>query len=67
VPDISSLRVEEKDERWLLQIHWADRKAEFAFKGFFAERFARLADESIRAALPQVAFPTPKRRAVSAG
>ncbi len=66
-PEISSLRVEEKDQRQLLQIRWADHKAEFAFAGFFAERFARLAEESIRAALPQVPPATPKRRAVSAG
>ncbi|MGB8495574.1 MAG: hypothetical protein WCE53_14330 [Candidatus Acidiferrum sp.] len=66
-PDISSLDVEEKEQRWLLQIRWADHKVEFAFAGFFAERFARLAEESIRAALPQVLPATPKRRAVSAG
>jgi hypothetical protein len=66
-PDISHLRVEEKGQRWLLQIRWADQKAEFAFAGFFAERFARLAEESIRAALPQVLPATPRRRAVSAG
>jgi hypothetical protein len=66
-PEVSSLRLEEKEQRWLLQIGWADHKAEFAFAGFFAERFARLAEESIRAALPQVLPATPKRRAVSAG
>jgi len=65
-PEISSLRVEEKDQRWLLQIRWADQKAEFAFAGFFAERFARLAEESIRAALPQKLPASTKRRAVSA-
>jgi hypothetical protein len=58
--------VEEKEQRWLLQIRWADHKAEFAFAGFFAERFARLAEESIRAALPQKLPATPKRRVVSA-
>ncbi|HYA64270.1 MAG TPA: hypothetical protein VED66_13785 [Candidatus Sulfotelmatobacter sp.] len=66
-PDISSLRVEEKEQRWLLQIGWAEHKAEFAYGGFFAERFARLAEESIRAALPRVLPATGKRRAVSAG
>jgi len=67
-PDISSLRVEEKEQRWLLQIGWAEDKAEFAYGGFFAERFARLAEESIRAAaLPRVLPATGKRRAVSAG
>src|SRR5271157_741129 len=57
-PDINSVHLEEKDERWLLQIRWADYKAEFAFGGFFAERFARLAEESIRAALPRALSAT---------
>ena len=65
-PEISSLLVEVRDQRWLLQIHWADHKAEFAFSSFFAERLARLAEQSIRAALPQELPATPKRRAVSA-
>ena len=65
--DITSVHLEEKDERWLLKIRWADYNAEFAFGGFFAERFARLAEESVRAALPQASSATPKRRAVSAG
>jgi len=59
--------LQEKDERWLLQIRWADYNAEFAFGGFFAERFGRLAEESVRAVLPQVLSAAPKRRAVSAG
>jgi len=66
-PEISSVHLEEKNERWLLQIRWADHKAEFAFAGFFAERFARLGEGSIRSVLPQVLPATPKRRAVSAG
>jgi type IV secretory pathway TrbD component len=66
-PDISGVHLLEKDEHWLLQIRWADYKAEFAFGGYFAERFGRLAEESVRAVLPQVLYATPKRRAVSAG
>jgi len=66
-PDISDVYLQEKDERWLLQIRWADYNAEFAFGGFFAERFGRLAEESVRAVLPQVLSAAPKRRAVSAG
>jgi|SRR5271157_2180358 len=66
-PDISSLRVEGRDPRWLLHVRWADHKAEFAYSSFFAERLARLAEQSIRAALPQELAATPKRRAVSAG
>jgi hypothetical protein len=51
-PAISSLRMEFDEERWLLQIRWDDHKAEFAFDGFFAERLAALAEDSIRAVLP---------------
>jgi len=65
--EISYLGVEEKEQRWQLQIGWGDHSAEFVFDGFFAERFAHLAEESIRAALAEVPPATPRRRAVSAG
>lgn len=48
--EISSLRVESSWGNWVLRVRWADRKAEFVFKGIFAERFARLAEESLRQA-----------------
>jgi len=51
-PEISSLRVEPLLEDWVLQVRWADHTAEFSFDGFFAERLARLAEDSIRAVLP---------------
>jgi hypothetical protein len=50
--EISSLWIEPSGDRWLLQIRWTNQRAEFSFGGFFAERFARLAEESIRAAAP---------------
>lgn len=61
--EISSLSVESTEDRWLLIIRWADCKAEFSYDGFFAERFARLAEESIRAAVPALFSPSGKRRA----
>ncbi|HXY01215.1 MAG TPA: hypothetical protein VEI54_09865 [Candidatus Limnocylindrales bacterium] len=48
--EISSLRVEPSWGNWVLRVRWADRKAEFVYKGIFAERFARLAEESLRQA-----------------
>jgi hypothetical protein len=65
-PEISSLHVESTPDRWLLHIRWADHKAEFSYDGFFAERFARLADESIRAAVPVLFPPGSKSRAYAA-
>jgi len=67
VPEVSDLRVEERDQRCFLLIDWADRQAEFTFHGFFAERFALLAEASIRATLPQKLPAISRRRAVSAG
>ena len=54
--EISSLMVLPVEDRWLVHIRWADHIAEFSYDGFFAERFARLADDSIRAAVPTL-FP----------
>jgi hypothetical protein len=48
--EISSLRVESSWGHWVLRVRWADHRAEFVFKGIFAERFARLAEESLRQA-----------------
>jgi hypothetical protein len=62
--EISLLRVEPGENRWVLRTRWADHKAEFSFEGFFAERFAKLAEESIRASLPDSsASPLVKSRA----
>ena len=48
--DIRSLRVEPAHEECVLHVWWGDRKAEFVYRGVFAERFARLAEESLRQA-----------------
>jgi hypothetical protein len=52
-PEVKALSVNSSADRWLLHIRWLDHKAEFAFTGIFAERFARLAEDSIRASLPE--------------
>jgi hypothetical protein len=52
--EIKSLRVEPTKrvspgrEDWVLHVWWGDHKAEFVYKGIFAERFARLAEDSLR-------------------
>src|SRR3974377_1113878 len=44
---ISAMHVESSGDRWLLRVRWANHRAEFCFKGIFAERFARLAEDAI--------------------
>jgi hypothetical protein len=63
-PEISAICVDPLLDRWLLLIRWADHSAEFTYQGIFAERFARLAEQSIRAALPK-RIPALKRRAAA--
>jgi hypothetical protein len=66
VAEISRMRVEPAASGWLLQVRWGDKKAEFSYHGVFAERFARLAEESIVAANPSAANTARKQRAASA-
>jgi hypothetical protein len=65
--EISTLRLEASmDDDWVLTVRWNVHRADFIFKGIFAERYARLAEESLRQASSTLQ-PTPgKRRAASA-
>jgi hypothetical protein len=64
--EVSSLRIEADEDNWLLRLRWADHKAEFAFEGFFAERFARLAEDSIRGVVRSDSPASPKALAAGA-
>jgi hypothetical protein len=66
VGEITRLRIEAERGNWMLQVRWGDHKAEFMYQGIFAERFARLAEESIVAANPSVPGMERKQRAASA-
>lgn len=66
VAEISRMRVEPAAGGWTLQVRWGDHRAEFSYHGIFAERFARLAEESILAANPSTANIVRKQRAAGA-
>ena len=66
VAEISRLRIEPDANGWRLQVRWANHKAEFSYQGIFAERFARLAEESILAANPSTMNAALRRRAARA-
>lgn len=66
VTEITRLRLEPGQSGWMLQVRWGDNKAEFSYNGVFAERFARLAEESILAANPSAMHVVPKHRAAGA-
>jgi hypothetical protein len=58
--EVSALRIETDQDNWLLRMRWADHKAEFEFEGFFAERFARLAYDSVCSVVQSNSAPAPK-------
>jgi hypothetical protein len=64
--EITAIRVEPSGDNWVLHIRWAEHKAEFRFTGFFAERFALLAQDSIRGFAAPSAPEVPQRRAAGA-
>lgn len=63
--EISELTVRPVADHWSLIVRWGERRAEFIYRGLFAERFARLAAESLRQA-NLAALPAKKRRAANA-
>lgn len=66
VAEINSANAEETDEKWAFRICWAGGEALFAYDGMFAERFARLAQETVRGVM-RSASPEPlKTRAAGA-
>lgn len=63
--EISDLTVKPVADHWSLIVRWGDHKTEFIYRGIFAERFARLAEESLRQA-NSAALPAKKHRAANA-
>jgi hypothetical protein len=64
--EISSVRAEESEGRWVLRIHWTGHTAEFSYRGIFAEHLVRIAENAI-ASLMRTSLPVPpQRRAASA-
>jgi len=63
--EIIDLTVKPVADHWSLIVRWGEHHAEFVYRGIFAERFARLAEESLRQA-NLAAAPAKKHRAANA-
>ncbi|HTZ32567.1 MAG TPA: hypothetical protein VMH31_08930 [Methylomirabilota bacterium] len=63
--EITDLTVKPVADHWSLVVRWGEHHAEFVYRGIFAERFARLAEESLRQA-SLAAAPAKKHRAANA-
>src|SRR5262249_45111849 len=64
---LSSIAAQETSAGWVLRLRYSDRVADFTYSGIFAEHLARVAESSIRNAMPSALPLVPQRsRAASA-
>lgn len=54
IAGIGSANAEETDGQWAFRICWSGSEALFAYDGMFAERLAKLAQETVRAVMREV-------------
>lgn len=63
IAEITGIDVVPRNDHWLLVLRCGDQKVEFLYKGIFDERFARLAEESVRQSSAALQRPASKSRA----
>jgi hypothetical protein len=66
VNEITLAHAEQSQGGWLLSIHWADRSAEFTYRGIFAEHLARIAETTLRSVIRPSPSAARQRRAAGA-
>jgi hypothetical protein len=66
VSEITSARAERSQGSWLLRVVWADRCAQFSYRGIFAEHLARLAESSVHTVMRPSLPAIPQARAANA-
>jgi hypothetical protein len=64
--EITSANVLQKKERWILQVRWSDKAAEFSYRGVFAEHLARVAESTLGSVMHTPLPILSKSRAASA-
>jgi hypothetical protein len=66
INEITSARVQGSGGTWLLRVLWADRAAEFSYRGIFAEHLARVAETTIQSMMRPALPVIPQAHAASA-
>jgi hypothetical protein len=66
VSEVSSVRVEDADGRWILRVRRIDQVEDFFYRGVFAEHFARVAESTIRGVMHTSLPILPKARVAGA-
>jgi len=66
VAEVSSVYSEETESGWVVRLRRPDNVEEFAYRGVFAEHFAKVAENSVRAVMRPSLPVQPKTRAARA-
>jgi hypothetical protein len=64
--EISGVRAEEIEGRWVVRVRWSNHVAEFSYRGIFAEHFARVAESTLRSLMRSSLPILPRSRAAGA-
>jgi hypothetical protein len=64
--EISSVRVEEIENAWVVRVRSSNQAAEFSYRGIFAEHLARVAESTIRSVMRTPLPVLPRSRAAGA-
>lgn len=66
VSQVTSVHVEDMDERWTVRVRCTEQIEEFSYRGIFAEHFARVAESTIRSVMHSTLPILPRTRAAGA-
>jgi hypothetical protein len=66
VPEIRSVTVVRRKDRWILEVRWSDNAAEFSYQGVFSEHLARVAQSTLGSVMHSPLPVLPRSRAASA-
>jgi hypothetical protein len=66
VVEVLSVSAEQSESACLMRIRWANQAAEFVYRGIFAERLSRVAEDALSRIVPAPAPEPAKRRAATA-
>jgi len=66
IAQLTAARAEKTGPLWLLHLQWEDQRAEFYYRGVFAEHLARVAESTVRSVIRPAVPVLAQRRAAGA-
>ena len=66
IAQLTAAKAEKAGPQWLLYLQWEEQRAEFSYRGVFAEHLARVAETTVRSVIKPALPVIPQRRAAGA-